>query len=665
MIAPADAPGGAQLAGRLAAHPCVSAARWRPAARSVVVTFDPDHGFEQILAELPDCPLTRPDSEQPSSGPFWRHFLTPAIALLAGITGSGVLALAAVAVCALPVARRARQSLRERKLSIDVLDVLVVGLLLGTGDLLAAGVTVCLVETSERIRQRAYGRARYVIRSWMGANPDGVTVQRNGSEVRIALESVGIGDRAVLYPGETIPVDGLVVAGAGAVDMRTWTGEALPHEVTNGSVVLAGSSMADGRIVIEVTAAGDETRAGRLTVALEEALAANTHVTDLARRVADRFVLPVMLASGLVFVATLDLARCVSMLIFDYGTGVRIAIPTTILTTMITGARHGVLFKNGQAVEELARVDTVVFDKTGTLTSGVLNVRRIVARPGVDEDEVLRVAAAAEGHLQHPIARALRRAALRRELRLPEPERVRYHRGGGVEAVVEGHSVVVGDARLMATAHVDVPPRVQPESLSVLVAVDGRYLARIRLRDKLRDSARGAVTALREGGIGRIWLASGDHQTAVGAVARDLRLDGCTARLLPEEKAELVRELRSRGHVVAVVGDGINDAPAMSEANVSIAVPRGADLARETADIVLLTEDLRDLAGARRLCTAAMRTVKENIALVAAPNTAGILLAAFGSLSPLTATLVGHGAVVSATVNALRPLRFRPTPRRG
>jgi Cu2+-exporting ATPase len=344
------------------------------------------------------------------------------------------------------------------------------------------------------------------------------------------------------------------------------------------------------------------------------------------------------------------------MLIFDYGTGVRIGIPTTVLTTMVAGARRRVLFKSGRAVEELARVDTIVFDKTGPLTSGVLAVVGIEAAGGVDADKALRLAAAAEGHLPHPIARAIRRAARSRRLDLPEPEWVRYRPGGGVEARVDGQDVLVGDRRLLEEAAVEVPFSPRPESLTVFIAADGRCLGRVRFRDRIKESARQVVVDLRRSGVEHFWLASGDHHAAAAAVCRQLGLDGYSARLMPEAKAELVRGMVESGRRVAVVGDGINDAPAMAEAHVSVAVPRGADLARETADVVLLSEDLQDLVTAIRLSRSGMQIIRQNIGVVAVPNTLGMLMAGTSRITPLLATLLNNGSTLLAAGNGLRPL---------
>lgn len=643
------------IAVALRRHPAVNSARWREQTRTLTVQFDPAVSFRRIATgiDVQDHGQAAPDEV---SGPAWHDFVRPAAALVAGLAGAGPLAATIVAASGLPILGRAVTSFRDGRVNVDVLDAAAVVLMLGTGDLLAAGVSVGLIEASERIRHRATGHARHAIRSWMGMRPEGIRVRRNSSEPRVPVEDVVVGDKVVVYPGESIPIDGVVTLGSGSLDTRTWTGESLPREVLAGGAVLAGSTLVDGRIVVEVTATGDETRAGRLTTALEEALAANTRVFDLALRIANRFVLPEIAASALVFAATRQLERVIAMLIFDFGTGLRVSIPTTVLTTMVAGARQGVLFKSGRAVEELALADVIVFDKTGTLTSDEISVLGVISAGSTPPSDVLRWAAAAEGHVPHPVARAIRHAARREGLNLPEPEWLRYHTGGGVEAVVEGRRLLIGDHRMLEAQGVVLPPAHAADSLAVHVAVDGTYVARIRLRDTLKTSAAGALGQLRRLGVKRVWLASGDHPSSVRAISRQLGFDGYSARLMPEDKVALVRRFREEGHRVAVVGDGINDAPAMAEANVSVAVPRGADLARETADVVLLTEDLDDLVTALRLARSAMGLVRQNIGLVVVPNSAGMMLATIGRLSPLVATILNNGSTILAALNGLRPL---------
>lgn len=647
------------LLDRLDRHPAVRETRYTGSNGSLTLTYTPGVTLRDLLASLPEAiPGARPSGPPLSSGKgLARRFAVPAIAIAAGVMGVPFASTAIIATCGVPIGRRAAISLAGRHLSIDVLDATAVVLLLATGDILAAGLSVGLIETGERLRSQARGRARHVLRGWMGGDSRGVRVIVDGSEPRRPLEEIVIGDLAVVYAGETIPIDGMVVSGEAGVDNRTWTGEPYPVPVGPGDSVLAGGSVFDGRLVIEVRATGEDTRAGRLASALEDAIAANTRVSDMARAIADKFVLPLLVLAVFVYGVTGDVSRLVSILIVDFGTGIRIAVPTSVLTSMIAAARQQILFRSGNAIENLAHVDTIIFDKTGTLTTGRPTVERVTLHNGLSQAEVIQLAGAAEGHLPHPIARAIRRHARRQGLDMPEPSDVLYHHGGGVEATIEGRHVVVGERRLLESLGIAYPHVMGDDASVVAVAVDGEFSAFIELRDTVRPDALEAVAALRAKGVKTLWLATGDRSAAAATVARRLGLDGYTAQMLPEDKAALVAKMQAEGKSVAVVGDGINDAAAMAEAHVGIAVARGAELARETADVVLAAEDLMLLSKAVGIAHEAMALVNQNIALVGIPNSIALVLATMGLLPPLAATVANNGSTIVAGANALRPLR--------
>lgn len=642
-----------KFAGSVSAHAQVRSVRWNAGCNSLIVNLHPGADWKRIVETLPRSGAPLSDEER--RGPT-KDVVAPVAAALGGLLVGGGAGGLVVMGCALPVAARAWRGLRQRRLAVDLLDALAVGAMLATGQVGAAGASVGLIEGSEAIRNRAAGRARRAMRGWMALKPKGVRVVRDGAESRVPMGTVRVGDRIVLYMGESVPVDGRVTAGSGLLDASTWTGEAAPVALGPGATVLAGTTLTNGRVVVRVTALGDETRAGILAMALETALAADTRASDLALRAADRMVVPVLSAAGLALGLARDASRAISVLVFDYGTGFRVGIPTAVLSGMYIGIRHNVLFKSGRGLEALGGADTIVFDKTGTLTSGELSLVRVTSLNHLASEVSLAMAAAAEGHLSHPIARAIQAEARRRGLPLQHPDQVDYHPSGGIDAAVQGHRVLIGSRRFLTAIGIPVPALPDRDAQSVWLAVDGVCTARMDFRDVIRDTAARAVGALRDAGVRTLWLASGDQDVAAAAVARRLSLDGHTARLMPEQKVELVHRMQAEGRRVAYVGDGINDALAMAAADVGIAILRGAEMARESAEVILLTEDLAALVMAVKLARETMGTVRQQIPLVVVPNTLGIAVALLRPMSPMVATLLNNGSTALVGLNGLRPL---------
>src|SRR5579872_221115 len=369
-------------------------------------------------------------------------------------------------------------------------------------------------------------------------------------------------------------------------------------------------------------------------------------MADHARHFADRFVLPVMGIAAATYLVTGNASRAASILIFDLATGIRVAAPTTMLASVLAAAREGILIKGAAAMEKLAAVDAIVFDKTGTLTMGTPAVNDVIAFNGLSVDELLGVAAEAE----------------RRSLKLPRRIHTRYHVGLGVQAELEdGQRYLVGNRAFLAEHGVRIPRRLNDHGLSeVVIAAGGSCLGLIVFTDEPRPEAAGVVTGLRARGVDRIVLLSGDTHDATRRVAEHLGITDWSARMSPDRKAAVVRRLKSDGHRVAVVGDGVNDSVALALADISIAMGGGADLARANSQIVLLDDRLELISLAIDRSRQSLGLMNQNLALIAAPNAIGLGGAVAGAMNPALAAFLSNGSTVVAAANGLRPLLGRP-----
>jgi Cu2+-exporting ATPase len=384
-------------------------------------------------------------------------------------------------------------------------------------------------------------------------------------------------------------------------------------------------------------------------------------MADHARRIADRFVVPVMGAAVAVYALTGNASRAASVLIFDLATGIRVSAPTTMLASLIAASREGILIKGAGAMEKLAAIDTIIFDKTGTLTVGQPRVAGVTPLNGMSEEDLLAVAAGADHGLNHPFATALTAEAARRGLELPRRIKTSYHVGLGVEAQMsKGARFLVGNREFLRERGVSVPDHVNGHGLSeVIVACKGACLGAIVFTDEPRPEAPRTIDELRARGVTRMVLLSGDTQTATTAVAQSLGLQEWAARVSPQEKADVVRRLKDEGHRVAVVGDGVNDSVALASADLSIAMGGGADLARAHSEVVLLDDRLELLPRAIDRSRESLGLMNQNLALIAGPNAVGLGGAIAGSVNPAIAALLSNGSTVVAAANGLRPLLER------
>jgi Cu+-exporting ATPase len=534
------------------------------------------------------------------------------------------------------------------------------------------------------IEARSKRRAGAALRALLELGAKDVAVLRDGptgtAEVRVPVEQLAVGDRFVVRPGEKVATDGLVEDGASAVDTSMLTGESVPVEVGPGDTVVGGTVNAGGRLVVRATRIGHDTQLARMARLVEEAQNGKARIQRLADRVSGVFV-PVVIA---VAVATLGFwlgsgapaatafTAAVAVLIIACPCALGLATPMALLVGTGRGAQSGILIKGPEVLESTRKVDTIVLDKTGTVTTGRMALVDVVpaAGPdGPDEVELLRLAGAVEDASEHPVAQAIAAGATARDLRLPEVEDFRNLAGLGVRGVVEGHEVVVGRTRLLADRSLQLPPDLAAaqdraeQAGRTVVAVGWAGVARglLVVADAVKPTSAEAIGRFRDLGLTPILL-TGDNRAVARAVAGEVGIDPdddhVIAEVLPEDKVDVVKRLQARGRVVAMVGDGVNDAAALAQADLGLAMGTGTDVAIEASDLTLVRGDLRAAADAIRLSRATLRTIRQNLGWAFAYNTAAIPLAAAGLLNPMIAGAAMAFSSVSVVLNSLRLRRF-------
>jgi Cu+-exporting ATPase len=544
-----------------------------------------------------------------------------------------------------------------------------------------AAVIVTLVLLGQVLELRARAQTGSAIRALLDlAPPTARIVRAPRVEEEIPLEAVRPGDRLRVLPGAKVPVDGVVIEGASAVDESMVTGEPVPVQKAVGASVTAGTVNATGTFVMEARRVGADTLLAGIVRLVGEAQRSRAPIQRLADSVAGWFVPAVIVVALLTFLVWAiygpeprlahALLNAVAVLIIACPCALGLATPMSIMVAAGRGAQAGVLVRDAEALETLEKVDTLVVDKTGTLTEGRPSLVALESAPGFEAQEVLRLAASVEQRSEHPLAGAVVRAARERGLSLEEPVDFESLTGRGARAGVAGRAVAIGSAKLMAgmgieTARLGGASSLRDQGQTVLfVAIDGRHAGVLALADAVKPAAREAIAALHGEGL-RIVMLTGDNALTADAVAREVGIDEVVADVLPGQKAELVARFQSQGRRVAMAGDGINDAPALAQADVGIAMGTGTDVAIESADITLVKGDLRGIVRARRLSRATMRNIRQNLLLafvynvVGVPVAAGVLYPVFGILlSPMIASAAMTFSSVSVIANALRLRRL-------
>jgi P-type Cu+ transporter len=566
--------------------------------------------------------------------------------------------LAVVLIAGYPVFRNVISATLQRQVISHTLMTLGVLAALAVGQWATAAVVVLFMRVGDYAERFTTERARHAVKDLTALAPPLARVERDGQEIDVPASQVRSGETVIVRPGEKIPVDGEVTGGQATMDQAALTGESMPVEAGPGMHVYAATLVRLGSLRIRTTHVGPDTTFGRVVKMVEEAEA---HRADV-QRVADKFsgyYLPVVAAvAALTFLLRRDPLATAAVLVVACSCSFALATPIAMLASIGAAARHGLLVKGGKYLEALAGADVLLIDKTGTLTLGRPRITDIVSLDGISQNDLLVIAASAERYSEHPLAEAVRTAARQRGLDIFEPERFESLPGLGVRADINGRLISVGNLRMAGAPAVPAIGNLQAEGKSLLLVMqDGRPLGVLAAADTLRPEVPAALAALASMGMGQIELLTGDNEQTAASLAHDLGVR-YRANLLPEDKIAVVKEYQSQGHVVVMIGDGVNDAPALAQANVGIVMAvSGSDVAIEAGHIALMRDDWSLVPEVVRIARRTMRVVKANIAFTTVYNIIGLSLASLGFLPPIFAAVAQSLPDLGILANSSRLLR--------
>ncbi|MGO9732303.1 manganese-exporting P-type ATPase CtpC [Mycobacterium sp.] len=573
-----------------------------------------------------------------------------------------------------PLLRGALRSLRSGRAGTDALVSAATVASLVLRENVVALTVLWLLNIGEYLQDLTLRRTRRAISELLRGNQDTAWIRltdgpQAGTEIQVPIDTVQIGDEVVVHDHVAILVDGEVVDGEAIVDQSAITGENLPVSVTVSARVHAGSVVVRGRLVVRAHAVGNQTTIGRIITRVEEAQHDRAPIQTVGENFSRRFVPTSFIVSAVTLAITGDVRRAMTMLLIACPCAVGLSTPTAISAAIGNGARRGILIKGGSHLEQAGRVDAIVFDKTGTLTVGRPVVTNIVAmHSDWQPEQVLAYAASSEIHSRHPLAEAVIRSTEERRISIPPHEECEVLVSLGMRTWADGRTLLLGSPSLLRAEKVKVSKKAsewvdklrRQAETPLLLAVDGTLVGLISLRDEVRPEAAEVLKKLRANGIRRIVMLTGDHPEIAQVVAGELGIDEWRAEVMPEDKLEVVRELQNDGFVVGMVGDGINDAPALAAADIGIAMGlAGTDVAVETADVALANDDLHRLLDVGDLGARAVEVIRENYGMSIAVNAAGLLIGAGGALSPVLAAILHNTSSVAVVANSSRLIRYR------
>src|SRR5580704_8453185 len=570
-----------------------------------------------------------------------------------------VIGVVAALVGGYPIFKEAFENIVERKMTMELSMTIALLSALAIGEFFTALIITGFVLAAEVLEGLTVGRGRRAIQSLLDFLPRTVAVRRNGQVIEVPADQVQVGETVIVKPGGHIPVDGVVLGGQSFVEQAAITGEAMPVEKALGDAVYAGTINQSGALEIRAQKLGRDTTFGRIIEAVERAEKSRAPIQKTADRLAGYLVYFALGAAILTFIITHNVRSTISVVIVAGACGIAAGTPLAILGAIGRAAHQGAIIKGGLYLEALAAVDTVLLDKTGTLTFGTPQIREVVSANGFTERQIVAAASIAERNSEHPLAKAVLARAMELAIPLVEPDEFSYTPGRGVIVRYKGEQILVGSMALLVehgmTRGLPASGNGADGASEVYVARAGQVLGSIRIADVLRPEAKNAIAAMRQMGLKTVLL-SGDTQAATTSVGRGLGVDEAVGGLLPEQKAKWVTELRSKGRNVAMVGDGINDAPALVEANVGIAMGSGTDVARESADVILIGSDLSKLVETLRVARRCRGIIMQNFVGTLVVDSIGVVMAALGFLNPLLAAFIHVTSELAFILNSTRLL---------
>jgi len=576
-----------------------------------------------------------------------------------------ILEVAAAVMSLLFIAYSAASSLLEGIFGIDVLATVAIVASIIIGEYLAATVVALMLGGGEILEDYASQRASKAIQKLIEASPQTATVIRDGQEIETKIEDVKLGETVIVKPGGKIPVDGTIKKGKASVNQSSVTGESIPVEKSVGDKVYGGTIIELGAIELSVTAVGEQSTYGRIIAMVQEAEKSRAPIERTADRYAKYFT-PAILALGIiVFLFTMDVHRVAALFVIACPCALTLATPTSIVASIGNAARKGILIRNGESLEKLSTVDTLVLDKTGTVTTGKPEVTDVKSFGKNSPQEVLRLAATAEKCSEHPLAQAILAKAEKEQLDPEEPQCFEVHPGLGVRIENGNEPITVGNEKMLRKYSISLSGEAkayltekQTTQTVIFVAKNNAIIGSLSISDTLRDDMKNVMIEAKASGVRRTIMLTGDNAQVAKAVAERIGADEVFSGMMPADKVEHIRKLREEGHIVAMVGDGINDAPALAAADVGIAMGlSGTDVAIETAGITLATDDLKRLPKLLRIGRQTVKIIKQNIAFAFMVNIIGITLAIGGIIPPLVASMIHESNAIVVMLNSLRLLR--------